>query len=218
MNPPRLRLAFAALTAAVLALSACAVPGQPGNPGVAGILGDHEVTNQQLDQINQAWLDETYGEDVPTSRRHILTVELMRPQLMEAMTELGYEIDGEAAATQWLSFARSRGMQADRETAEQITPLEPSPELVHSVESYLALAVLSWTQPDQSILRAIAEDVENNAVLSPRSGEFSAEQFLAELLRAESAVLSQQLEIVFYTEFQHVTGFSEAERDWLDRG
>ncbi len=217
MTPPRLRLTFAALAATVLALSACAVPGQPANPGTAAILGNHEVTNQQLDRISQAWVEDTHGLQVPPSRRHILTVELMRPHLEQALVELGFEVDGEAAASQWLAYVQARGQQAGAPQAELIVPEQPSPELVNSVMAYAALAIIAWTEPDHERLRAIAEDVEANAVLSPRSGQFSAELFVEELRRAEASVLAQQLQVVFYTEYQNVNGFVDTERDWLER-
>jgi hypothetical protein len=164
------------------------------------------VTNVEIDTIYQAWVEETAGQDA-ANRRQIITIELLRPQLLAATDELGYTLTRQEAtstATQWLRFAGATG--------------EPSEVLIDNVEAIFALALLAFIDPEYRILGEIAQDVEANAVLSPRAGVFHAATFLDQVESAKQAALGQELGAFSYIEFQHVVGVVDADTPWLDRG
>lgn len=203
MTVAHIRRLLAVATLSVLALTACAVPGQEGAPGVAAIYHGATITNEQVESVYQAWVVDTEARDT-ANRRQVLTIELLRPQLLEAAAELGYEVkreDAEEYARQWLRFHGLGG--------------EPSEEMIDATHGIFALALIAFSQPDYSVLTEIAEDVEANAVLSPRSGVFSAQTFLASVEGARRAALGQELGAFSYIEFQHVIGLVETDRPWI---
>ena len=200
----RYRQLLAATTAAAaLALSGCAVPGQDGSPGLAAEWGADQVTTARLDSVYQAWVDDTEARDV-ANRRQVLTVELMRPRLLAAMADAGVPLPPQTQfdlAEQWLRF--------------QGLGTEPSQEMVDQVGAIYAITYFAYTEPDFATLTALAEDAEANSVVSPRSGDFSAEVFLESVAVARRSADNQDLQQFSYTEFQHVNGLVDASVSWV---
>lgn len=207
MTQPRVRRLLAVATSlAALSLAACAPPGQEGDPGVAAVYNGTTFTNNDLDEVHQAWLDGTEGADVPR-REQILTVELVREHALAAVSELGYTVTEQEAtghAVRWLEYHR--------------VDAEPTPELVSAVQGVYAVAALVAIDPELQVLYGIALDVEESVLLSPRAGTFSADAFMASVEEARSAAISQDLGNYFFIEFQHVNGLERVETPWIDNG
>jgi len=202
------RLIAATVTAAALTVSGCAVPGQEADPGVAAQYDARTLTNAQVNDVYQAWVVDTEGAEVPTQRRSIITIELMAPQLVVAAEEAGYPISDDQALTYAIQWIRFAGIEEG----------EPSQQLVETVRAIFALAVLAVVEPELETLRQIAQDVEDNAVFSPRSGEFSTETFLTSVTSALDYAASQNLGPFFFTAFVNVNGLVEPASPWIDRG
>ncbi|PKQ25828.1 MAG: hypothetical protein CVT64_07215 [Actinobacteria bacterium HGW-Actinobacteria-4] len=207
MTQPRLRRVLAvAVAAAALSLAACAPPGQEGQPGVAAVYNGTTFTNSDLDAVHEAWRVGTNGNDVPR-RQQILTIELMREPAIEAVRELGYTFSDQeisALAAQWLEYLR--------------VDAEPTGEFALAVEGVYAIAALVALDPSMQVIYGIAVDVEESAVLSPRSGSFTANAFMKSVEDARTAAIAQDLGSRFYIEFQHVNGFERVATPWIDNG
>ncbi|MEX0913844.1 MAG: hypothetical protein WDZ57_02715 [Demequina sp.] len=210
MTQPRLRHLFAATVSALaLTLVGCAVPGQEAAPGVAAQYDGRTVTNAHVDEVYEAWVTDSQGIVVPIQRRSIITIELLGPTLIAESEAQGFLISDSAAtdlAREWISLMGGQG--------------EPSPQTVESVRAIFALGVLSvlGTEDGNATLTQIAEDVEANAVFSPRSGEFSVDLFLQSVTDATDWAISQQLGSYFYTAYLDVNGLVEPASPWIDRG
>jgi len=203
----RSRAAVLAAALITVTLTACAPPGQPGNPGVAATYEGTDVTNQDIDSIYQAWLDGTQGTDV-ANRRQILTIELLRDDLLAKCKEAGYPVTmtlAEAQANQWIMFKGQQG-----------TATEP---MIKSTQGILALYVVVNLDPSLGDLKEISEQVAQSAQVSPRSGESSTEQLLTDVRNAMQSAEDQQLGSQFsYTAYQNVSAFTDEDRSWFDRG
>lgn len=203
------RFRAAVLGAAVITttLTACAPPGQQANPGVAAEYEGATVTNQQVDATYQAWLDDTKGQDV-ANRRQILTIELLRDDLLAKSKEQGYPITWSTAksyADQWIAFKGQEG--------------EASDDMIRATQGILALYVLANVDPTLDIIKQLSDNVAKTAVVSPRSGVYSTDALLASVQTALKSAEDQQLGSQFsFTEFQNVSAFTDESRPWFDRG
>lgn len=190
-----------------LALTACAPPGQPANPGVAASYEGNDITNVHIDDVFQAWLDDTKGQDV-ANRRQILTIELLRDDLLAKCKELGYPVPWSTAkqyADQWITFKGQQGTASD--------------DMIAATQGILALWIVAYTDPTFKNLTEISDHVGKTAVVSPRSGEYSTGALLASVQAAMQSAEDKQLGGQFsYTEFQNVSAFADEDRSWFDRG
>ncbi|MGC4174526.1 hypothetical protein [Demequina sp.] len=205
-----MRFTRAALVGAALitvTLTACAPPGQDGAPGVAATYEDVTVTNANIDQIYQAWLDDTKGTDV-ANRRQILTIELLKEDLLAKCKELGYPVTwslAESQADQWIAFKGQQG--------------EPSDDMIAATQGILALYVVVNVDPTFETLTEISDKVEAEADVSPRSGDYSTSTLIASVQAAMQSAENQQLGTQFsFVEYQNVNAFADTERPWFDRG
>jgi hypothetical protein len=207
MRLKRSRAAVLAAALVTLTLTACAPPGQPGDPGVAATYEDQTVTNAGIDEIYQAWLDDTQGADV-ANRRQILTIELLRDDLLAKCKELGYPVTwslAEAQANQWITF---KGVQG--------TATEP---MIRATQGILALYVVAQVDPTLGDLKEISDKVAKSAKVSPRSGVYDTATLIASVQKAMKSAEDQQLGQQFsYTEYQNVSAFTDEDRSWFDRG
>ena len=207
MRFTRSRAAVLGAAAVMLTLTACAPPGQPGKPGVAATYEDTSVTNVNVDDIYQAWLTDTQGNDV-ANRRQILTIELLRKDLLAKCDELGYPIPWATAksyANQWIQFTGVNGTASD--------------DMILSTQGVLALYVVASADPSLATLKEISDNVAKTAVVSPRSGVYSTDALLSSVRAAGKAAEDQQLGSQFsFTEYQNVTAFADENRSWFDRG
>jgi len=199
----------AVLGAAVVtfALTACAPPGQPGNPGVAASYEGNDITNVHIDDVYQAWADDTNYQDV-ANRRQVLTIELLRDDLLAKCKELGYPVawsTAEQYANQWITFKGQQG------TASEDT--------IAATQGILALYIVASIDPSLDSLKEISDKVAANAIVSPRSGEYSTDALLDSVFAAAQSAEDQQLGSQFSpTAFQNVSAFTDEDRDWFDRG
>lgn len=202
---PRAAVLGAAIVA--LAVTACAPPGQPANPGVAANYEGSDVTNVHIDNVSQAWLDDTKGQDV-ANRRQILTIELLRDDLLAKCEELGYPVTlgtAEQYANNWIMFTGQQG--------------EASDEVIAATQGIVALWIVVYTDPTFGNLREISDHVAKSAVVSPRSGAYSTDDLIASVQAAMQTAEDKQLGSQFgYIEFQNVSAFGDEDRAWFDRG
>jgi len=205
LSRPRAAVLGAALV--TLALTACAPPGQPGDPGVAATYEGAEVTNVQIDAIQQAWLDDTKGQDV-ANRRQVLTIELLRDDLLAECEELGYPVPmstAETYADQWIQFKGQSG--------------EASDELILATQGILALYIVAFSDPTLASLTEISDKVSESVVASPRSGTYSTDALVQDVQAAMQSADDKGLGSQFsYTEFQNVAAFTVSDREWIDEG
>jgi hypothetical protein len=203
LSRPRAAVIGAAIV--TLALTACAPPGQPGAPGVAATYEGVEITNVQIDAIQQAWVDDTQGQDV-AERRQILTIELLHDDLLAKAAELGYPVALSTAKTyadQWIIFEGQEG--------------EASEETVHATQGILALYIVALTDPTLATLTEISDKVAGEVVASPRSGTYSTETLLNDVKTAMQTAEEKGLGSQYsYTEFQNVAAFTVSDREWID--
>ena len=206
MRFTRSRAAVLGAAAVMLTLTACAPPGQDGAPGVAATYGDATITNADVDATYQAWLHDTQGQDT-ANRRQVLTIELLRDDLLVAAKEQGYPVTRATAksfADQWITFKGQQG--------------KASEEMVLATQGIIALMVVAYNDPSLGALREVSDKVAADATISPRSGEYSTDALLASVQAAMKSAEDQQLGQFAYTAFQNVSAFVDAERPWFDRG
>jgi len=207
MRLKRSRAAVLAAALVTLSLTACAPPGQPGNPGVAATYEDQTVTNAGIDLIYKAWLDDTQGTDV-ANRRQILTIELLRDDLLARCKELGYPVTwsvAESQANQWITFKGVQGTASDA--------------MIRSTQGILALYIVANVDPTLGDLKKISDKVAKSANVSPRSGVYDTDALLTDVKKAMKSAEDQQLGQQFsFTEYQNVSAFTDENRSWFDRG
>lgn len=208
MPATRVRKALIAAVVSVglsVALAACAPPGQDGDPGVAVAYGDASVTNVQLGDIVGAWAEDTEGGDI-ANRRQALTIALLTPDLLAAADEMGYPIHrtvAEEYAQQWIFLKGATG--------------KPSEEVIQATQGVLALTVVVGADPTLQALTEISDNVEANAIPSPRSGVYSTAALIESVNTAITAAQQQDLGPFSFTEFQNVNAFVDEARDWSPR-
>ena len=202
---PRFRAAALGAAAITLTLTACAPPGQDGDPGVAATYEGTTVTNVDVADIEAAWIFDTKGQDV-ANRRQILTIELLRDDLLAKTKELGQPVSwavAESYADMWITFKGEQG--------------EASDEVIAATQGVLALALLAYADPSFETIREISDNAAKSAVVSPRSGVYSTDALLDSVQQALQSAEGQQLGQFAYTEFQNVSAFTDADRDWFAR-
>lgn len=197
-----------ALAVALLALATvgCSVPSSDLDPGAAFTYDGRTVTNAEIDAIYTAWVYDTQGKDTP-NRRQVLTIEAVREEAMKAaqpfIDDGSIKLnDAEAVrvAEAWLGFV---GIHDE----------EPSPEMAHAAQAIFALALVAFTDPDGSKIRAIADAVDAKVQGSPRAGEFDADVFVKSVQDAVLAAQQQDLQAFSFTAFQNVNGFVDPVTD-----
>ena len=201
----RFRAAALGAAAITLTLTACAPPGQQGDPGVAAAYEGTTVTNVNVANIEEAWAVDTGSKDV-ANRRQILTIELLRDDLLAKCKELGQPVSLETAksyADLWITFKGEQG--------------EASDEVIAATQGILALALIAYADPTYATLKEISDNVAKSAVVSPRSGVYSTDALLSSVQQALQSAEGQQLGQFAYTEFQNVSAFTDADRDWFVR-
>lgn len=199
----RRRVLSGLLAGAAVLLAGCAVPGQPAGPGAAAAYEGETLTNARVTSLQEAW-DEEAGESA--GRRNVITLELMREPLLAATDEIGYDYHRTLAVQQAKLLLRMQGINA-----------EPSEELVDGVEAAFLLAAFMLIPEDTSVLQSIAEQVEADAVTSPRSGDFSAERFMETAQQTLQVATDQanQGSPTWFVTMTNVNGLSAADSPWL---
>lgn len=199
----RHRVLSGVLAGAAVLLAGCAVPGQPAGPGAAAVYEGETLSNERIVALQEAWEDEAAE---PAGRRNVITLELMREPLLAATDQIGYEYHRTMAVQQAQMVLRVQGIQG-----------EPSEELVDAIEGAFLLAAFTLVPEDTSVLQSVAEQVEAEAVVSPRSGEFSAEQFMATAYQAVEIATQEanQGSPVWFVNFNDVNGLVTPESPWL---
>lgn len=202
---------FLVAALAALALAGCTVPSQDLAPGVAFSYQGKAVTNAEIDDLARSW--DPDGDGVAIAfRRNMLTLELLADDLLAKADEL---TDGQLAITDEIATAQATKWLAVKEDGG-----EPSPELIRSFRVVLALYVVYSFDTDGSVLAAIAHNAEQDAVVSPRSGAFSAQAFLASASNAagtaynwqQTGATPQEQELS-YVAFAIVNGFGDSASD-----
>lgn len=205
MRFTRSRAAVLGAAAVMLTLTACAPPGQDGAPGVAANYGNTVITNADVDATYQAWLNDTMGQDT-ANRRQVLTIELLRDDLLAAAKDQGYPVTRATAkqfADQWIIFKGQQG--------------KASEETILATQGIIALMVVAYNDPTLNAVREISDKVAAEANISPRSGEYSTDALLTSIQAAMKSAEDQQLGQFSYTAFQNVSAFVDADRPWFDR-
>lgn len=199
----RHRVLSGILAGAAVLLAGCAVPGQSAAPGTAAAYDGTTLTNERIAALETAW-DEEAAE--PAGRRNVITLELMREPLLAATDQIDYEYHRTMAVQQAQLALRMQGVDA-----------EPSEDFVDAIESAFLLAAFTLIPEDTSVLQSVAEQVEAEAVLSPRSGEFNADQFMATTAAAVEVATQEanQGSPIWFVNFNNVNGLVPPESPWL---
>ena len=202
----RRRVMAGVLVGASLALAGCTVPGQPAPAGAAASFEETTISNERINEMSDAWRDEG-GQSA--SRRSIVTLELLREPLLEATQELG------------LTYHRSHSeQQAQMLLRVQGSSEAPSEALVDAVEAAYLVASFAVTPEVSGTLELKAAHIEAEAATSPRTGEFSATQFMesVEMSTRQANDLYNQNMPTWFVAFRTVNGFTIAGADWLATG
>lgn len=199
----RRRLMAGVLVGAALALAGCTVPGQPAPAGAAAAIEDTTISNEQVSELYNAWRDEA-GQS--TSRRSVVTLELLREPLRVAAEDLGLVYHRSHAEQQAGLLLRLQGVST-----------EPSEALIDAIESAHLLSSFAVTADLAEPLQDVIAQVEADAVTSPRTGDFSAELFNQSLdaAREQAVSLYNQGMPAWFVAFRTVNGFSVAGAEWL---
>lgn len=199
----RRRLIAGVLVGAALALAGCTVPGQPAPAGAAAAYEDVTILNEHVGELYSAWSTEAAQS---TSRRSVVTVELLREPLLAQAEELEIPYHRSMAEQQAQLLLQLRGVDG-----------APSEALVDAVEGAFMIAVFALAPELHDILRGIAAQVEADAAISPRTGDFSAALFMDSVAVAhEQAVnLANQNMPAWFVAFRTVNGFTVAGAEWL---
>jgi hypothetical protein len=205
MNPVSRRISGAVIALATLALAACAVPGQ-GNPGVAATYGDTVVTNQEVLDYDQAFVD--LGTPAISTGVSV-TLLLLGPTVISVAEEQGFTVtDDEAmiAAKAWMRHAGRDGT--------------PTPDALEVVRAELALIQLLTTETGFAALEEITQGIEDDAVISPRHGTFTKERLDATLTDALEQVIRESLgsKRLIFVAFFRVDGLANELPLWISVG
>jgi hypothetical protein len=198
-------IAGAAAALATLALAACAVPGQ-GDPGVAATYGDRVVTNQDVLDYEQAFVD----LGTPTTSPGVaLTLLLLGPEVIAAAEERGFTVsddEGMIAAKAWMRYADREG--------------KPTPGALEVVRTELALIDLLTTESKYAALKEISLGIEDDAVISPRHGPYTQDQLEATIIDALNVAVDEQLgtEDLLFVAFYQVDGTTGELPSWISGG
>lgn len=199
----RRRLMAGVLVGAALALAGCTVPGQPAPAGAAAALEDVTISNERVGELYSAWSTEAAQS---TSRRSVVTLELLREPLLAQMEELEIGYHRSMAEQQATMLLQLQGLDS-----------EPSEALVEAVEATFAVAVFALAPEQYEILGTVAAEVEAEAATSPRTGDFNAARFMASVDAAHEQAMSlaNQGMPAWFVAFRTVNGFTIAGAEWL---
>jgi hypothetical protein len=205
MTHVRRRVVGAIAVLATLALSACAVPGQ-GEPGVAATYGDRVVTNQQVLDMNQAFLD------VGTASSGIgqpLTMLLIGPDLVTGAEKLGMVLSDAkvtTAAQEWIAYNKNGGTV--------------TPEALQLVRDLYAVYYLLTSTDGVAVLLKAGTDAEAGVVASPRYGAFTIAQYEQTVNGGINDVVAGKTSLgdLVFTPFKQVSGFAGATPPWVSGG
>lgn len=205
MTAARRRAMVAALAGAALLMTGCAVPGQEGRPGSAVEFHDSgrdAITNARVAELSDAW-DEA---GVTLNRRQIITLELLREPLRDAASDIGLQYSRSTMESQAQLLLQTQGAEG-----------EPSEALVDNVEAAFLLAGFTFLPQDSSVLHAIAAQIEDDAVLSIRSGDFTADQLIASVAEVAPAAadLANQGQPVWFVALGSVDGMTDIDTPWV---
>ncbi|WP_297083980.1 hypothetical protein [uncultured Demequina sp.] len=197
------RAAAGAVAGSALLLAGCAVPGQPGQAGTAAEVDGTVITNQQVSDLYDVWLEDIGS---PANRRQVITLEMMREPLAARADEIEFEHVRAQARAQAEGFLSLQGSTA-----------EPTEEMVDAFEGALLLAAFTVLPEDTSVIESVAHEVEASAVTSGRTGEFSADAFMQSLtVTAEKAVAAAQQGVAaWFLEYNDVVGLVEPDSPWI---
>lgn len=201
----RRRIAGAVAVLTTLALSACAVPGQ-GDPGVAATYGDRVVTNQQVFDMSQAYLDigtASSGVGEP------LTMLLLGPDLIAQAEKLGMVVSDDmlkSKTQEWIGYSQNGGT---------LTPA--TVELVHGL---LAIYYLLTSTDGVAVLEKAGTDAEAGVVASPRYGAFTRAQYALTVNGGINDVVAGKATLgdLLFVPFKQVSGFAGASPTWVSGG
>lgn len=191
------------LAGAAVLLAGCAMPGSEGAPGTAAAFEGRVISNERVTTLQDVWRDEAGSS---ASRNNVVTLELMREPLIVATDQIGFDYHRSQARQQAQLVMRVQGVDA-----------EPSEDLVDAMESAFLLAAFTLLPEDTSVLESVAQQVEEEAAVSPRSGEFSAAVFLTSAQSAMDAATAEanQGSPVWVVSFSSVTGMVPPDAPWL---
>lgn len=199
----RRRAAVGAFAAGALILTGCTVPGQEGAPSTAVEYEGATITNERVSDLYNAWTQEGHAN---ITRRGVATLEVLREPMLDHVLDagLGYSRDGiEDLAAQLKTNAGVEGA--------------PSDEFVDGLESAYLLGLLSLTDQTGEQIRAIATDVEESAVASPRTGDFSTSELVSTVGLVSPAATNRinANDPGWVLEFSGVNAFVEPDADWI---
>lgn len=200
------RVMAGVLVGASLVLAGCTVPGQPAPAGAAAAFEETTISNERVSEMYDAWRDEA-GQSA--NRRSIVTLELMREPLLQAVEELG------------LNYHRSHAeQQAQMLLRLQGSTEAPSEALIDAAEAAYLVALFTMTPGVEDTLAIKAAHIEAEAATSPRTGNFSAERFIdsVEVSAQRADDLYAQGMPTWFIAFRTVNGFSVASAEWLASG
>lgn len=199
----RRRILAGVLVGASLVLAGCTVPGQPAPAGAAAAFENTTISNERIDELSTAWSDEG---DQSTSRRSVVTLELLRGPLLELVEELELPYHRSQSAQQAGILLQMQGLEPN-----------PSEELVDAVEGAFVLAIFALDPALREQLREVAEDLESEAATSPRTGDFSADLLMesVDVAHGQANDLYNQGMPTWFIAFRTVSGFTIAGSEWL---
>lgn len=199
----RRRILAGVLVGASLALVGCTVPGQPAPAGAAAVFENTTISNETVSAQYTAWQDEAAQV---TTRRSVVTTELLREPLLELADELELTYHRSMAEQQARAVLQAQGLTG-----------EPSEALVDAVEATFLVALFGLAPELKELLGAVAAQIEADAATSPRAGEFSAELFMNSVDAAHEQAngLYSQGVPVWFIAFRDVNGFAVAGAEWL---
>lgn len=199
----RRRVLAGVLVGASLALAGCTVPGQPAPAGAAAAFENTTISNERIGELSDAWSVEG---DQPTTRRSVVTLELLRVPLIEVIDELDLQYHRSMSKQQAGILLQMQGLEP-----------KPSEELIDAVEGAFVLAIFASAPELHESLRAVADEVEAEAATSPRTGAFSADLFMQslELAQGQANDLYAQGMPTWFVAYRSVSGFTIAGSEWL---
>lgn len=166
--------AAAAVLTMVLAAAGCAVPGQSALPGTAAQTADGSISNAEVAEAVQAWVDATDGAVSPT-RGEVVTSMILRDSVLEILDREGLVLSQQqyaALTEQWLSLYG--------------TEEAPSEALLETAQTTMAITLLAETDPELGLLEEAAQAASDGVVSSPRLGEFSVDNVVSSATEAQS--------------------------------
>lgn len=204
MTVSRVRLiAVAALS--LLIVGGCSVPGK-GDPGVVAVYRGNVITEDNVLALDKVMSGELLA---PPIAGEDLTLLLIGPQVVACAEQHGYGeyLTNDALASrarQWVSYTK-QGRPID------VTVTPDGLGVVRVVE---AINLLMHDPGDGFIcLFAVLQDVEENAVISPRYGDFTMEAFSESIRDIDDYIQAHETELSFaqFLFWKGVDGFGLVE-------